>query len=287
MTTTIATDGQLPLNNASDVAVTTSSGLRPLVVVTGGSRGLGLALALTFAKHGSDVALVARDERDLHASAQTIRNTSGRHAVAIKCDLTDRNASDVIRSAVHEHGFYVDVVVNNAGVGLAGPLIQSSVADLENLIALNVRSTTVLTREFLPQMIARRRGGILNIASLGAYVPGPHQAAYYASKAYVMSMTEAVAAECSGTGVRIAVAVPGPLDTQFHEAMGAERSLYRKIVPSMTADRAARSIHRQFRFGIRLIAPGLTAPVMALALRLVPHPISVPLVSWLLKIPSR
>ena len=116
---------------------------------------------------------------------------------------------------------------------------------------------TRLTRTALPDMIARQRGGILNVASLGAYVPGPNQAAYYASKSYVVSLTEAIASEASGQGVRVSALAPGPVDTRFHHDMGADRSLYRLVLPSMTPDRVARSAYRGFMFGQRVIVPGI------------------------------
>ena len=136
-------------------------------------------------------------------------------------------------------------------------------------------------------MLERRRGGILNVASLGAYVPGPHQAAYYASKAYVLSLTEAIATETAGRGVKISVLVPGPVETVFHANMGAEASRYRALLPALTAERVADAGYRGFTFGQRVVAPGLLTRPSLIALKLLPHPISVPLVAWLLKSPQK
>ncbi len=119
------------------------------------------------------------------------------------------------------------MLVNNAGIGLSGRFDDHSHEEIEALLALNVTALTRLMRHVLPQMRARGRGGVLNIASLGGYVPGPHQAVYYASKAYVISLSEAVASELAGTGVRVAVVAPGPVATGFHAAMGAENARYR------------------------------------------------------------
>jgi short-subunit dehydrogenase len=132
-------------------------------------------------------------------------------------------------------------------------------------------------------MMSRGRGGILNIASLGGYAPGPHQAAYYASKAYVLSLTEALAAEASGLGVRICVVAPGPVETGFHADMGAEHALYRQLLPSMTPEQVAASAYRGFRFGRRVVIPGVFNRLLFTSLKVLPHPISVPLVGLLLK----
>ena len=131
------------------------------------------------------------------------------------------NAIDVITAGLNRAGLYLDVLVNNAGTGLAGPFLSHSPVELSRLITLNIETVTRLTRAVLPDMLARQRGGILNIASLGADVPGPNQAAYYASKSYVVSLSEAIASEVSGQGVRISALLPGPVETEFHEDMGA------------------------------------------------------------------
>ena len=148
---------------------------------------------------------------------------------------------------------------------------------------MNVETLTRLTRAALPDMIARQRGGILNMSSLGAYVPGPNQAAYYATKAYVLSLTEALASEASGQGVRIAAVLPGPVDTTFHKDMGAEASFYRLLLPSLTPERVARSAYFGFMLGRRVIVPGIFNNAMFVALRLLPHVLTVPIVSWLLR----
>ena len=126
----------------------------------------------------------------------------------IVCDVARADAAEIITSGLRQAGLYLDVLVNNAGIGLAGPFLTQAPDDLSHLIAVNIDGLTRLTRAALPDMIARQRGGILNMASLGAYVPGPNQAAYYASKSYVLSLTEALASEVSGQGVRVAAVAP-------------------------------------------------------------------------------
>ena len=151
------------------------------------------------------------------------------------------------------------------------------------LIDLNVRALTALSRHFLAGMRVRGRGGILNLASLGGYAPGPNQAVYYASKAYVLSFSEAVAAEVAGEGVRISALAPGPVNTRFHARMGAEQALYRYLVMPSSPEGVARAGYRGFALGWRVIVPGILNPFLALAMRILPHRIVIPIVGMLLK----
>jgi short-subunit dehydrogenase len=263
--------------------------LKPAVVVTGGSSGIGLALAKRFIEAGRDVAIVARNAPKLADAVAQLKSATGIETTSILCDVTEANASDIIAAGLNRAGLYLDGLVNSAGTGLAGPFLSQTPVEIARLIALNVESLTRLTRAALPDMIARQRGGILNVASLGAYVPGPNQAAYYASKSYVVSLTGAIASETYGQGVRVSALLPGPVDTGFHRNMGAEASLYRLILPSMTPDRVARGAYRGFMFGQRVIVPGLFNTAAVLALKVLPHVVTVPIVYGLLKrnLPSR
>lgn len=260
--------------------------LKPIIVVTGGSRGIGAALAMRFAETGNDVALVARDAGTLSTAARLISEKTHRRVIELVQDITDDNAPASIEFTLAKQGFHIDVLINNAGIGLSGTFDQTSSGDLDVLIDLNIRSMTRLMRYFLPGMRARRRGGILNVASLGGIVPGPYQSAYYASKSYVISLTEAVAAEVSGEGVRIAALVPGPVNTAFHQDMGAEGARYRWILPAQTLERVARAAYRGFNLGQRVIIPGLFYRLAYVALKLLPHPVSVPFMAWLLALPK-
>lgn len=256
--------------------------LSPAVVVTGASRGIGRALAHRFARAGRDVVLIARAREALDIAAREIARDTGVSVHSIALDVTDRDAPDRMDAALREAGFYADVFVNNAGIGLAGLFTDHSQEDLERLIALNITAATRLMRHALAPMLARGRGGVLNVGSLGGLVPGPNQAAYYASKAYLLSLTEAVAHEVRGRGVRIAVVAPGPVETTFHETMRAETALYRTIIPSLTADAVARSAYRGFLLGQTVIVPGVLPSFGAVAVKLLPHAITVPLVGGLL-----
>jgi short-subunit dehydrogenase len=135
----------------------------------------------------------------------------------------------------------------------------------------------------LPGMLARGRGGVMNVASLGGLAPGPYQAAYYASKAYVVSLTEAVASEIAGLGVRLTALAPGPVNTGFHAAMGAEHSFYRQLIFPLSPEGTAKAAYRGYVLGRRLVVPGLFNKLLAIALRILPHTLLLPLIGWLLR----
>jgi short-subunit dehydrogenase len=258
-------------------------GLRPAVVVTGASEGLGLAIARRFARRSCPVVLVARRRQALEQAVKTIRGEDGGSAIAIPLDVSGADAAGHLDVELARNGLYADILVNNAGIGLGGDYLQHSPRQIAELLEVNVRALSVLMRHFLPGMCARGRGGVLNVASLGGYTPGPYQAAYYASKAYVIALTEAVAWETRGLGVRVAVYAPGPINTRLHAKMGAESALYRWLIPAPSPWTAAGSAVRWFAWGRTVITPGLLAPLLAIAMRLTPHPVLIPIVAGLLR----
>ena len=259
------------------------AGLKPMTVVTGGSRGIGLALARRFAKAGHDVALVARHADALQAAAALLARELHVTVLAIPLDVTDMAAAERIDAHLAANGFYLGALINCAGVGLAGPFLSHSEDAIQRLLDVNVDALTRLMRHALPAMLARAEGGIINVASLGGLVPGPNQAAYYASKAYVVSLTRAVATENAGSGVRLMALAPGPVDTGFHRAMGAELSFYRQLVLALSADQTARAAYRGYVLGYRLVVPGVTAKLLQIALWIIPHALLLPIIGWLLR----
>lgn len=265
-----------------EAALAAYAGLRPVVVVTGGSDGIGYALARRFAGAGNDVMLIAPRAEPLVQAAAAIRAEFKVGAIVVPLDVTAPDAAATIDRALADHRAYADVLVNSAGIGLAGPFHAQLPEDVMRIVDLNVRALTALTRHYLAGMLKRGRGGILNVASLGGYTPGPYQAAYYASKAYVISLTEAIAAETAGEGVRVCVLAPGPVRTKWHDRAGVGRAFYRYLLPSSAAT-VARAGYLGYVLGLRVVVPGLLSPFLALALRIMPHTITVPVVRWLLK----
>lgn len=256
----------------------------PAVVVTGGSRGIGYAIAKCFAGNGHRVAIVARNETDLTAAAARLAR-DGYDVLAIACDITSTDAANRITAALDDAGLYADILVNNAGIGISGPFAENSDEAIAAALAINIGSLTRLTHAFLPAMLQRASGGILNLSSLGAKVPGPYQAVYYASKSYVTALTEAIASENAGQGVRFCVVLPGPVNTGFHADMGADTSLYRRVVPPLSPDQVARSSYRGFTNGRRVIVPGIVNKLLYVALKLLPNAITVPFTRALLRPP--
>ena len=256
----------------------------PAVVVTGASEGIGLALAHRFAKGtGHAVVLIARNAAALEKAASDITAVHGVKTIPLPLDLVQPDAPDIIERKLAGSGLHAEILINNAGIGLGGEFVGHDEAAIAGLLDLNVRSLALLTRRFLPPMLARRHGSIINLASLGGFTPGPYQATYYASKAFVLSFTRAVAQETSGGGVRVCVVAPGPVDTAFHAKMGAETALYRFMMPALSAEAVARSTWRGWRLGFRVIQPGLFNPLTSVIMRWTPWLLLAPIVGWLLQ----
>ena len=268
--------------NPAPDALAAVAGLQPATIVTGGSAGIGRAIAQHFAEQGHTVVLIARRADPLEATAAILRQTTSAKIVTLALDVTDAGATAALDQTLAQHGLYADVLVNSAGIGLAGEFTSHAPDDIDRLVALNVAALTRLMRHVLPGMCARARGGVINIASLGGYVPGPYQAAYYASKAYVLSLTEAAGYEIAGRGVRVLVVAPGPVETRFHALMDSEQALYRHLIPALSPERVARATCRAYALGRRVVVPGFFNPFLALAVRILPHPIIVPFIGWLL-----
>lgn len=265
-------------------AIAALKGTHAVTLVTGASEGIGRALATECARRSDRILLLARDATELEATAAQIAAKSPQADVAIiPLDLTDPSLLDRLDAWLAENDGYVDLLVNNAGIGLAGDFADNDPTELDRLIALNVHAATRLMRNVLPAMLIRGRGGIINIASMGGLVPGPYQAAYYASKAYLVSLTRAVAWEIRGRGVRLCVIAPGPVETRFHARMGADQALYRYVLPSISADRVAKSALFGYDFGRTLVVPGVLPNVLAPFVRILPAILLIPLLAVLLR----
>ena len=190
-----------------------------VTLITGASAGIGAELARIFAANGHRVALVARRADRLTKLADEIVARGGAAPVVLPCDLSQPDAGDKIAAILAAAGVEVDYVVNNAGFGLFGKAIERDRADQLGIIAVNIRALTELSLRFSDSLI-RHRGGILNVASVAGFLPGPGMAVYYASKAYVLSFTEALRAELAPRGVRVTALCPGPVPSEFQARAG-------------------------------------------------------------------
>ena len=240
------------------------------VLITGASSGIGREMARLFAGDGADLVLIARSEGRLRELAGQLAADYGVKAQVVPADLSRPAGPGEIVEALAQRHIDVDVLVNNAGFGAHGPVAAIGVARQLEMIEVNVAALTQLTALLLPGMLERRRGAILNVASTAAFQPGPNQAVYCATKAYVLSFTEALAEEVRGSGVRVSCLAPGATDTGFAEQAGvAGTRLFRRGV--MDAGRVARAGHDGLRRGKTLVIPGLRNRALAFGVRLSPR----------------
>lgn len=194
----------------------------PIALITGASTGIGRELAFLAAADGYDVILVARTAGSLDAVAAEVENKMSRKAHIFAVDLSEPNASDALFARVAEAGLMVDALVNNAGFGMLGKFWELAEDQQMRMIQLNIGALTQLTRLYLPGMIERRAGYIMNLGSTAAFQPGPLMAIYYASKAYVVSFSEAIHNEAKPFGVKVCCVCPGPTRTEFDKPAGME-----------------------------------------------------------------
>lgn len=202
--------------------------------VTGASAGLGLAFAEQLAARGHDLILTARRAERLEALATGLREKHGIRIDVLPSDLAEAGSVDALIEDIGRRGLAVNLLVNNAGFGLSGAFAGQDGAVLARMIALNCRALTELCHAVLPGMVQMRRGGILNIASTAAFQPGPGMAVYYATKAFVLSLSEALHEEVRHHGVKVAALCPGPTATEFFDAagMGGDMLLKRFAAPA-------------------------------------------------------
>lgn len=184
-------------------------------LITGASSGIGESLARQLAAHGAHLILVARTEDRLHALAAELGARYRVQVHVLPADLNRPGAAAELHAAVQARGLNVDILVNNAGLGGYGEFSAQPSDEIDRMIAVNIGALTGLTRAFLPDMLARGRGRVLNVASTAAFQPGPLMAVYYATKAYVLSFSEAIAEEVAGSGVSVTALCPGPVRTDF------------------------------------------------------------------------
>jgi short-subunit dehydrogenase len=254
---------------------------RPVAVITGASSGIGEALARVFAANGHALALVARRHDRLAALADEIAATGAPRPLVLPLDLARPDAAARIAEFLDQHGAEPEYVVNNAGFGLAGLAASLSRPEQLAMVDLNVRALTELSLAWI-DVLARRRGGILNVASLAGFMPGPRMAVYYASKAYVLSFSEALHRELRGRRVRVTVLCPGPVHTEFVERAGIPRARTWQVL-DVPVGRVAEAGYRGLMTGRRVVVPGTASKLAALLARLVPRRLVIAAVNELLR----
>ena len=240
-----------------------------VTLITGASGGIGAELARIFAANGHRTALVARRTDRLAALASEIVAKGGAAPIVISCDLHVPDAGDTIAAALAAADVEVEYVVNNAGYGLFGRAADIDRVDQLGMIDINIRALTDLSLRFADSLI-RHRGGILNMGSVAGFMPGPGMAVYYASKAYVMSFTEALRQELAPRGVRVTVVCPGPVPTEFQARAGFKPGFDAAILNVAPADVAKQAYHGLMA-NRRMVLPGFGIKLVPSALRFFPR----------------
>jgi uncharacterized protein len=247
-------------------------------LVTGASSGIGAEIARELARRGHGVTLVARREERLRELADEITAEHNVHAEPMSCDVNDDAARERLVKAIDDRGVSVDILVNNAGFGSAGSFVDLDVDQEVAMCRTNVEAVVAFTGTYAPRMAGRGKGGILNVASVAGFQPLPRQATYAATKSFVVSFTDALHTELSGTGVTVTALCPGPVETEFSAVAGLQSEW--DALPSfatMSAEDTAKAGVEALDKGRRGVAPGLLNTVTAVAGRNTPRSLLLPL----------
>ncbi len=240
------------------------------VLVTGASSGIGLELARLFARDGYRLVLVARGQDALERVAEELRRQHGATVTIVPMDLAVPGAGERLVAEIRRRDCAIDILVNNAGFALYGPFAQTDWNTELQMLRVNIEALTTLTKLLLPEMLVRKRGKILNVASTAAFQPGPLMAVYYATKAYVLSFSEALHEEVRGTGVTVTALCPGMTRSGFQARAGLERSRLLKV-GMMEAATVARAGYRGLMRGKPVVIPGLKNKLLTFLVRLTPR----------------
>jgi uncharacterized protein len=257
-------------------------------LVTGASAGIGAAIARELAQRGHGVVLVARRKDRLDELAGELRAEYGVRAETLGCDLSKIASRDRLAGRVAALDLTVDVLVNNAGFATGGAFHESEPARELEQVRVLVEAVVALTSAFLPEMVKRGSGAILNVASTAGMQPLPYSAGYSAAKAYVLTFSEALHQELRGSGVTVTALAPGPVSTDFWDVAGWEAAgqKFEKTVPRpawVTAEETAKAGVKGLENGSRVVVPGLQVRTAMLAARYVPHAIKLPAIERVMR----
>jgi uncharacterized protein len=250
-------------------------------LITGASGGIGHELAKLFAHDRYDLVLVARDAAKLTQFSDELQRQFGIAARFVALDLTETSAPQALFDQLQSDGIAIDFLVNNAGYGKFGEFATMPLADIVGQVALNIASLTALTRLLVPSMIKRGSGRIMNVASTAGFQPGPLMAVYYATKAYVISFSEAIANELKGTGVTVTCFCPGATDTGFAARAGNDKTRLFQKFGAMNAKRVARDGYRGLMKGKSLVISGLKNWMVAESVRFAPRKMVTAISRWI------
>jgi hypothetical protein len=243
--------------------------LRPVTLITGASVGIGAALAHKFAANGHEVVLLARREQLLTGLADAIAASGATRPTVLRADVSRIDAARRIGEALTAAGLEPEIVVNNAGFGLLGAAASLDRGEQLAMIDLNVRALTDLSLAWT-DVLERRKGGILNVASVAAFLPGPGMAVYYATKAYVLSFSEALHQELAPKGVRVTALCPGPVPTEFQARAGVKSAQLPRAL-TRSAEQVAEDGYRGLQEGRRVVVPGLGNKLISVLAPLLPR----------------
>ena len=241
------------------------------VLVTGASGGLGLELARCYAKDGAHVILIARSEKKLRNIANEFEENYGVKTTVLPADLTTADSVADVVASLAERNLSVDVLVNNAGFGDFGEFADCELSKQQAMIDLNVKAVVALTHAVLPAMRKKKRGTILNVASIAAFQSGPYMAIYYATKAFVLSFSEALAKELKHSGITVTTLCPGPIKTGFEDAADLENSKLFRSLPVSSAEDVARYGYRMAKKGKTIAIHGALNKLLIFSVRFAPR----------------
>ena len=255
----------------------------PFALVTGASRGVGLAIAKQLAQRGYSLVLSASNAQTLNQAALQLKGQTNAQVICVAADLNSSQGPHQIYDQVKRYGVDIDVVVNNAGLGVYGEFAETALDQELAMMQVNMQAVTILSKLFLPAMLQRKRGHIINIASLTAYQPGgPKMAVYYATKNYVLSLTKALNVELRNSGVFATVVCPSPIATEFETNAGVSDTMLYKL-PKLSAQQVARAACGALESKRGVIIPGAISKLLAFAGELHPRRIALEVNRLLLK----
>jgi uncharacterized protein len=242
-----------------------------IVLITGASKGIGKAFADIFAKNGYSLILIARNLSELESLQKELAQKYQCQCKILSVDLSQPDFMNIITQSLQDDLPNVEILINNAGYGLAKKFGEMPEKDLDGILAVNITALSKLTYHILPHMVKKKRGKILNVASTAAYLPGPYMAVYYASKAYVLSLSQAIAEEYKKDGIVVSTLCPGVTKTFFQSRAQMEDLKLLKIFPSMTAEQVANIGYHDLMKNKRVIITGILNKLIVFLISITPN----------------